>query len=70
MAIREDEVQGLYERRPDAVVVGTGNGLAIDLGDHAGVARVRRHVLRRLLVADIVGLATAAALGPLVVSLV
>ena len=70
MAIREDEVQGLFERRPDAVVVEAGNGLAIDLGDHAGVARVRRHVLRRLLVADIVGLATAAVLGPLVVSLV
>ena len=69
MAIREDEVKGLFESRPDAVVVPAGNGLAIDLGDHAGaVAKVRRHVLRRLLLADIVGLATAALLGPLLVS--
>jgi exopolysaccharide biosynthesis polyprenyl glycosylphosphotransferase len=71
MAIREDEVEKLYERRPDAVVVTTGNGMAIDLGDHAGaVAKVRRHVLRRLLVADVVGLATAAVFGPLLVSVV
>ena len=45
--------------------------MAIDLGDHAGaVAKVRRHVLRRLLLADIVGLMTAAMLGPLLVSAV
>ena len=69
MAIREDDVERLYERRPDAVVVPAGNGMAIDLGDHAGaVAKARRHVLRRLLTADVVGLATAAVLGPLVVS--
>ena len=43
--------------------------MAIDLGDHAGaVAKVRRHVLRRLLVADVLGLAAAALLGPLLVS--
>jgi exopolysaccharide biosynthesis polyprenyl glycosylphosphotransferase len=71
MAIREDEVGRLLRGRPDAVVVPSGNGMAIDLGDHAGaVAKVRRHVLRRLLTADIVGLATAAVLGPLVVSAV
>ena len=59
MAIREDEVEELVERRPDAIVVPAGNGMAIDLGDHAGaVAKVRRHVLRRLLIADTVGLAT------------
>ena len=69
MAIREDEVKGLFGSRPDAVLVPAGNGLAIDLGDHAGaVAKVRRHVLRRLVLADIVGLATAALLGPLLVS--
>ena len=71
MAIREDEVEKLYGHRPDAVVVSAGNGMAIDLGDHAGaVAKVRRHVLRRLLIADLMGLATAAVLGPLLVSLV
>ena len=71
MAIREDEVGRLVERRPDAVVVPTGNGMAIDLGDHAGaVAKVRRHVLRRLLIADIVGLTLAAVLSPLAISAV
>lgn len=71
MAIREDEVERLLERRPDAVVVPTGHGMAVDLGDHAdAAARARRHVLRRLLIADLVGLATAALLGPLVVSAV
>jgi exopolysaccharide biosynthesis polyprenyl glycosylphosphotransferase len=71
MAIREDEVERLYERRPNALVVPTGVGMSIDLGDHAGaVAKVRRHVLRRLLVADFVGLVAAAVIGPLVVSIV
>jgi exopolysaccharide biosynthesis polyprenyl glycosylphosphotransferase len=71
MAIREEEVEELVGRRPDAIVVPTGNGMAVDLGDHAGaVERVRRHVLRRLLIADVVGLATAAILSPLVVSAV
>jgi hypothetical protein len=71
MAIREHEVKGLLEGRPDAVVVSDGNGLAIDLGDHAGaVAKVRRNVLRRLVLADIVGLAIAAGLGALLVSAV
>jgi exopolysaccharide biosynthesis polyprenyl glycosylphosphotransferase len=69
MAIREDEVERLYGQRPDALVVPAGNGLVVDLGDHAGaVAKVRRHVLRRLLIADVVGLATAAVLGPLLVA--
>ena len=66
MAIRDDEVDGLYARRPDALVVPAGNGTSIDLGDHAdAVAKVRRHVLRRLLIADVVGIAFAAVLGPL-----
>jgi exopolysaccharide biosynthesis polyprenyl glycosylphosphotransferase len=71
MAIREDEVGKLYADRPDAVMVPVGNGMAVDLGDHAGaVAKVRRHVLRRLLIADVVGLASAALLGPLLVGAV
>ncbi len=41
------------------------------LDDHVGAAvRVRRHALRRLLFADIVGLAFAALLGPLILSAV
>jgi exopolysaccharide biosynthesis polyprenyl glycosylphosphotransferase len=69
MAIREHEVKGLLEGRPDAVVVPAGNGLTIDLGDHVGAAaKVRRHVLRRLVLADIVGLAIAAGAGALLVS--
>src|ERR1035438_5509939 len=44
---------------------------ADDLGDHAiAVARVRRHALRRLLSADVVGLVVAAIAGPLLVSAV
>ena len=70
MAIREDEVERLSAQHPDAIIVPTGNGTAIDLGDHTGAATVHRHVLRRLLVADTIGLVTAAVLGPLVVSLV
>jgi exopolysaccharide biosynthesis polyprenyl glycosylphosphotransferase len=39
------------------------------LGDHAVVvAKVRRHALRRLLVADVIGLALAAFLGPLIIT--
>ncbi|HEX3981634.1 MAG TPA: sugar transferase [Acidimicrobiales bacterium] len=39
------------------------------VGDHAGVvARVHRHLLRRLLVADVIGLVFAALLGPLIIS--
>ena len=34
------------------------------------MARVRRHVLRRLLIADVIGLAVAALVGPLLLSLV
>ena len=71
MAIREQEVEKFLEGRPDALLVPTGTGMAIDLGDHAGaVAKVRRHVLRSLLCADVIGLATAAVLGPLLVSVV
>jgi exopolysaccharide biosynthesis polyprenyl glycosylphosphotransferase len=69
MAIREGDVERLHEGRPDALVVQAGNGLTIDLGDHSGaVAKVRRHMLRRLLVSDIVGLVLASLIGPLVVS--
>ena len=40
-----------------------------DAGGHRGVAdRVRRHTLRRLMVADVIGLALAAFLGPLIIS--
>jgi len=71
MAIREDEVEQFREVRPDALLVPTGTGMAMDLGDHAGaVAKARRHVLRSLLCADVIGLATAAVLGPLLVSAV
>ncbi len=70
MAIREDEAKRLQDSRQDAVVVPVGSGLTIDLGDHAGADRVRRHMLRRLLVADVVGLAFAALLGPALVALV
>jgi len=71
MAIREDEVERISAGRPDAVVVPAGNGFAIDLGDHAGaVAKVHRHVLRRLVSADVIGLALAAVLGPLLVAAV
>jgi exopolysaccharide biosynthesis polyprenyl glycosylphosphotransferase len=39
------------------------------VGDHAGVvARVHRHLLRRLLFADVIGLVFAALLGPLIIS--
>ncbi len=71
MAIREHEIENIHRSRPDAVLIPTGTGAAIDLGDHAGVvAKVRRHVLRGLLLADVLGLATAAVLGPLGISLV
>ncbi|MGH9080529.1 MAG: sugar transferase [Acidimicrobiales bacterium] len=44
-------------------------GLRPGLDEHVGaVARVRRHALRRLLFADVVGLAFAALLGPLALS--
>ncbi len=71
MAIREDDAKRLQEERPDAVVVPVGSGLRIDLGDHTGaVAKVRRHMLRRLLVADVAGLVVAAVLGTILISLV
>jgi exopolysaccharide biosynthesis polyprenyl glycosylphosphotransferase len=44
---------------------------ATDPGAHAvAVARVRRHTLRRLVIADVAGLALAALLGPLLVSVI
>jgi exopolysaccharide biosynthesis polyprenyl glycosylphosphotransferase len=69
MAILDPEVQ--REPRPPRPSVVDERHLNSLVGDHAGaVARVRRHALRRLLVADIVGLVFAAFLGPLLVSLV
>jgi exopolysaccharide biosynthesis polyprenyl glycosylphosphotransferase len=69
MAIREDDAKRLTEDRSDAVMVPEFDGRAIDLGDHTGSgARVRRPILRRLLVADVLGLVVAAVLGSLVVA--
>jgi exopolysaccharide biosynthesis polyprenyl glycosylphosphotransferase len=69
MAIREDDSDRLTEDRSNADVTPGFDGRAIDLGDHTGgVARVRRHMLRRLLSADIAGLVLAAVLGPLLVA--
>ncbi len=57
---------GVIKRRVEEIVA-TNTGV----GDHAGaVARDRRHVLRRLLIADVLGLAVAAFVGPLLVSLI
>ncbi len=70
MAIREDEAKRLQASRSDAVVVPVGGGLTIDLGDHSGAVKVRRHMLRRLLVADVAGLVVAALVGPVLVALV
>ena len=53
---------GVIKRRVDEIVA------ADTEVDHAGaVARVRRHALRRLLIADVFGLALAAFVGPLLV---
>ncbi|HLH28832.1 MAG TPA: hypothetical protein VKW77_07935, partial [Acidimicrobiales bacterium] len=59
--------------RADTPAVANGAALqpvALLADDHAvAVARVRRHALRRLLFADVVGLTLAAFLGPFFVSL-
>lgn len=69
MAILDPEVEHLLPEPTLSVV--ENRDLAVDPGDHAGtVARVRRHTLRRLMAADVVGLASAAFLGPLLVSAV
>jgi exopolysaccharide biosynthesis polyprenyl glycosylphosphotransferase len=69
MAILDTEIERA-PREPGPAVVGD-RGHSIGLGDHAvAVARVHRHALRRLLFADIAGLALASFLGPLLVSAV
>ena len=69
MAILDSEVQRVLEDpAPPAVVPRDFRG---DVADHTvGLTRVRRHGLRRLLIADVVGLAIAAFVGPLLVSAV
>ena len=67
MAILDPELhlrqQVVEEQRPSA------RGRSVPADRRSGVvARVRRHTLRRLLLADVIGLAFAAFLGPLVVS--
>ena len=62
MAILDPEIRRIGLEPP----VREGLRHADDLGDHAiAVARVRRHALRRLLSADVVGLVVAAIAGPL-----
>jgi exopolysaccharide biosynthesis polyprenyl glycosylphosphotransferase len=69
MAILDTEIERAL-KEPVPAVVGDRER-PIGPGDHAvAVARVHRHALRRLLVADIVGLALASFLGPLLVSAV
>jgi exopolysaccharide biosynthesis polyprenyl glycosylphosphotransferase len=69
MAIVDSEVQQVLEEAVSPVV--ERRDQRVGLGDHAGaVARVRRHALRRLLMADVAGLALAAFLGPLLVSVI
>ena len=58
--LRLQEVEGEYAST-------RGHSASAD-GRSGVVARVRRHTLRRLLVADVMGLAFAALLGPLIVS--
>ena len=69
MAILDAEVQRVLEEPVPQPVPSLGE--RGDVADHTvGLTRVRRHGLRRLLVADVVGLAIAALLGPLLVSAV
>jgi len=71
MAIRDDELKSR------AVVAGRSDLLrsvtAVPAGGSepdAALTRVRRNVLRRMLAADVLGLATAGVLGPLVLALI
>jgi exopolysaccharide biosynthesis polyprenyl glycosylphosphotransferase len=67
MAILDPRAQ-TDDRRPAPDLVRHPD-LKVGLGQHVdAVARVRRHALRRLLVADVIGLAMAAFLGPLIVA--
>ena len=66
MAILDPEV---HEVLRESVPPAPRPDWRVTLGDHDGVvARVRRHALRRLLVADFAGLALAAFFGPLIIS--
>jgi exopolysaccharide biosynthesis polyprenyl glycosylphosphotransferase len=65
MAIVEPELRAILREQPTALV--NHPDLRTGLNQHVGqAARVRRHTLRRLLVADVAGLALAAIVGPLV----
>ena len=68
MAILDPDVHGSCRALSSAAPVPTPVPQPDDQSGAA--ARVRRHALRRLLVADVVGLAFAAFVGPLVVSAV
>jgi exopolysaccharide biosynthesis polyprenyl glycosylphosphotransferase len=60
------DAPGVVEQRVNQIVAGDH-----DVGRQSGAAaRVRRHVLRRLLCADVIGLAVAALVGPLLVSVI
>jgi exopolysaccharide biosynthesis polyprenyl glycosylphosphotransferase len=65
MAVLEPELRTILRHESAALV--DHRDLQAGLSEHVGqAARVRRHTLRRLLVADIAGLALAAIVGPLV----
>ena len=67
MAVLGSEFHLQLQDAPD--VVAPGRRPAPEAGGHRGVAdRARRHTLRRLMLADVMGLALAAFLGPLIVS--
>jgi len=71
MAIREHDAERLSDYRSVAVAKPEVGGSDADLGGRAeGASRVRRHMLRRLLLADVIGLAVAAVLGPVLVTAV
>ena len=67
MAILDPELEAaLREQLPDLI---DGRDAPVEGDDHSGAAaRARRHALRRLMVADVLGLALAAFVGPLLVS--
>jgi exopolysaccharide biosynthesis polyprenyl glycosylphosphotransferase len=70
MAILDPQMERVTRDRVAPVAVRPPQIVA-EPGGHAGAAaKVRRHALRRLLVADVLGLTAAALLGPLLVSAV
>jgi exopolysaccharide biosynthesis polyprenyl glycosylphosphotransferase len=69
MAILDPELEAaLREQLPD--LVDSRYGRPVDSSFSTGAARVRRHALRRLVVADVFGLALAAFVGPLLLTLI